>query len=70
VKQEFDTAGGFMDLFNGLLDPDHMFYSDEVLFILSWYVKRLNSRYWSTENPHAVHEVPVCYSKVRVLVRS
>lgn len=36
-----------------------MFYYDE-----SWYVNSQNNRYWSTENPHAVHEVPVHDVKV------
>jgi hypothetical protein len=44
-------------VFNGLLDPELMLYSDEVW--LSGYVNSQNNRYWSTENPHAVHKVPL-----------
>jgi hypothetical protein len=31
------------------------FYSDEARHTLSGYVNSQNNRYWSTENPHAVH---------------
>jgi hypothetical protein len=54
-KQEFVTIGGFEEsVSSSLLDPVLMFYSDEAWFTLSGYV----NRYWSTENPHAIHEVP------------
>jgi hypothetical protein len=53
-------------VFNGLLDPELMFYSDEEQFTLSRYMNSQNNRYWSTEYPHAVHEVPVHNFKVSV----
>jgi hypothetical protein len=53
-------------VFNGLLDPGLTFYSDEVWFTLSEYVNRQNNGYWSTENAHAVHEVPKHDDKVGV----
>jgi hypothetical protein len=34
--------------------------------LLSGYVNSQNNRYWSTENPHAVHEVPQHDLKVGV----
>jgi hypothetical protein len=32
-------------------------YSDEAWYSLSGYVNSQNNRYWSIENPHAVHDV-------------
>jgi hypothetical protein len=44
-------------VFNGLTDPELIFYSEEAWFNWSSYVNSQNNRYWSTENPHAVCEV-------------
>jgi hypothetical protein len=52
--------------FNGLLDPELMFYSNKVWCTLSGYVNSQYNRYWSTENPQAVHEVPLHDLKVGV----
>jgi hypothetical protein len=53
-------------VFNGLHDQELTFYSDEAWYTLSGYVNSQNNRYWSTENPHAVHEVPLHDLKVGV----
>jgi hypothetical protein len=58
-KQEFLFHRWFQEfVFNGLLDPELTFYSDEVWFTLSSYVNS-NNRYQNTENPHSVHDVPM-----------
>jgi hypothetical protein len=44
---------------NGLTDPELKFYSEEAWFNLNSYVNSQNNRYYSTQNPHAVHEVPL-----------
>jgi hypothetical protein len=51
---------------NGLPDPELAFYANEALCNLSGYVNSQNNRYRSTENPHAVHEVPLHDLKVGV----
>jgi hypothetical protein len=51
---------------NVLLDPELTFYSDKAWFNVSGYINSQNSTYWSTENPHAVHEVPLHDLKVEV----
>jgi hypothetical protein len=51
-------------VFKGLFDPELMFYSDEVWYTLSGYMNSQDNRYWSTENPHAVYEVPLHDLKV------
>jgi hypothetical protein len=51
---------------NGLLDLELTIHSDKVWFTLSRYVNSQNNSYQSTENPHAVYEVPVHGVKVVV----
>jgi hypothetical protein len=53
-------------VFNGLFDPKLKFYFDEVWYTLSGYINNQNNRYWSRENPHDVHEVPLHDLKVGV----
>jgi hypothetical protein len=43
-----------------------MFYSNEAWNTLSGYINSQINRYWSTGNPHAVHEVPSLDLKVGV----
>ena len=43
----------------GRLDPLLYFMSDEAWFHLSGYVNSQNMRYWSSENPHVIHETPL-----------
>jgi hypothetical protein len=43
-----------------------MFYSDKAWYTLSGYINSQNNRYWSTENPYAVYEVPLHDLKVGV----
>jgi hypothetical protein len=44
---------------HGLPGPELTPYSDEARFILRGSVKSQGNRYWSTENPRSVHEVPL-----------
>jgi hypothetical protein len=41
-----------------------MCFSDEAWFHLSGYVNSQNSRFWSSENPHWFHEVPLHSQKI------
>jgi transposase len=45
---------------------DRCFFSDEAWFELSGYVNSQNSRYWSTDNPHLLHNHPLHPVKVGV----
>jgi hypothetical protein len=47
-----------------LLDSERRFFSDDGWYILSGYLNSQNNRYWSTENPHALHEVSLHDLKV------
>lgn len=51
---------------DGNVDPSLLFMSDEAWFHLSGYVNSQNTRYWDTENPNLVHEVPLHDAKVGV----
>jgi hypothetical protein len=44
---------------NAFLDPEHMFFFEVAWFTLNRNVKSQNNRYWCSENPHAVHAVPL-----------
>jgi hypothetical protein len=46
-------------VFNGLTDSELQFYSDVASFTLHGYLNSQNNRYCRTEDPHAVHEVPL-----------
>ena len=48
------------------LDPLLYFMSDEAWFHLSGYVNSQNTRYWSFENPHLIHETPLHDLKIGV----
>jgi hypothetical protein len=39
-------------------------FSDEAWFHLSGYLNSQNSRFWSSENPHLFHEVPLRSQKI------
>jgi hypothetical protein len=41
-------------VFNRLLDPEPMFYSDMALFILGGYIDSQNNRYWNIKAPYSV----------------
>jgi hypothetical protein len=50
-------------------DPHFMdtcFFTDEAWFHLSGYVNSQNCRFWSTENPHIIHELPLHSAKLGV----
>ncbi|KAJ4450549.1 hypothetical protein ANN_01976 [Periplaneta americana] len=49
---------------NGDVDPLLTFFFDEVRFHLHGHVSTQNNRYWATENPHIIHEVPHHAAKV------
>jgi hypothetical protein len=44
---------------DGELDPTLYFMTDEAWFHLSGHVNFQNTRYWSAENPHNLHQVPL-----------
>ncbi|KAJ4436824.1 hypothetical protein ANN_16956 [Periplaneta americana] len=46
-------------VYDGLLDPTLILYSDEAWFHLSGYVNTQNNHYWDSENPHRFHEQPL-----------
>jgi hypothetical protein len=48
---------------NGVDILENVFFSDEAWFHLSWYVNSQDSRFWSSENPHLFHEVPLHFQK-------
>jgi hypothetical protein len=57
----------FQDLaFNGLHDPELVFYSFEAWVTLKGSINSQNNIYWSTGTPHAVHELPLHVLKVGV----
>jgi hypothetical protein len=41
------------------MDPQLALFSDEAWFHLQGYINTQNNRYWSSENPHLTHEVPL-----------
>jgi hypothetical protein len=43
----------------GEIDQQLTFFSDEVWFRLQEYTNTLNNHYWSSHNPHLIHEVPL-----------
>lgn len=49
-----------------VIDPHLIFFSDEAWFHLHGYVSSQNNRYWSTEKPDFVHEVPLHDQKIGV----
>ena len=49
---------------DGLIDPQLLFFSDEVGFHLNGRVNTHNCRYRASENPHCIQEIPH-YDKVR-----
>jgi len=54
------------EIFIGQIDPNLLFFSDEAWFHLSGYINSQNNRYWSTDNPHQVHEIPLHDQKIGV----
>ncbi|XP_076330740.1 uncharacterized protein LOC143236352 [Tachypleus tridentatus] len=47
---------------------DVTFFTDEAWFQLSGYINSQNSRLWSSDNSHSLHETPLYYFKVGVWV--
>ena len=50
----------------GRLDPLLYFMSDEAWFHLLGYVNSQKTGYWSSENPHVIHETPLHDLKIGV----
>jgi hypothetical protein len=42
-------------VFEGEIDPQLTFFSDEAWFRLQGYINTQNNRYWSSQNPHLTH---------------
>jgi hypothetical protein len=55
------------NMHDGLADPLLLFITDEACFHLSGYVNSQNTRIWSGENPHAIHQTPLHDIKIGVL---
>jgi hypothetical protein len=53
-------------VYDGMIDPDLVSYTDDAWFHLSGYVNSQNNPYWSAENPHSIHEVPLHDVKIGV----
>jgi hypothetical protein len=58
AKQEFKTVSSFKNHYSIDFLSQSLFWRG---FTLTSYVNRQNTsnKYWNTENPHAVHEVPL-----------
>lgn len=54
------------NIVDGIVDPQLIIFSDEAWFHLNGHVASQNNRYWSTENPHLIHEIPLHDAKVGV----
>jgi hypothetical protein len=48
------------------IDPQLALFSDEAWFYMQGYINTQNNRYWSSQNPHLTHEVPLHPVKVGV----
>lgn len=71
LPQDFVTRVDFCEAFEGLFaeNPEILnclLMSDEAHFHLSGYVNKQNFRYWATENPQQLHELPLHSDKVTV----
>jgi hypothetical protein len=58
------TADGSGNVQNGIGILENVFFPDEAWFHLSGYENSQNSRFWSSENPHLFHEVPLHSQKI------
>ena len=54
------------NIVDGIVDPQLIIFSDEAWFHLRGHVCSQNNRYWSTENPRIIHEVPLHDAKIGV----
>jgi AraC-like DNA-binding protein len=68
---DLDTRRHYSDWFIDVVQhqPDFLntcFFSDEAWFSLSGYVNSQNSRMWSINNPHIIHETPLHPQKIGV----
>ncbi|PSN43843.1 hypothetical protein C0J52_11885 [Blattella germanica] len=54
-------------ILQSIVDPHLIIFSNEARFHLRGHVASQNNRYWSTENPHLIHDVPLHDEKNGVL---
>jgi hypothetical protein len=60
-------AVGFYSLFiKGEINPQLILFSDEACFHLRGYINMKNNSYWSSQNPHLTHKVPLHPVKIGV----
>jgi hypothetical protein len=71
--QLHDPSGGvhfcnwfLQSVFEGEIGLHLTFFPDEAWFHLREYINMQNNHYWSSQNPHLTHEVPLHLVKVGV----
>jgi hypothetical protein len=51
-------CGWFLQSFvEAEVNPQLTFFSNEAWFYLQGYINMQNNRYWSSQNPHVIHEI-------------
>jgi hypothetical protein len=64
------TSGGggqfLKSVYNDCPNLELTFYMNDITFRTSGYISHHNNRYWCTDHPHIVHEVPLHDAKIGV----